>query len=133
MQIIRGKIESAQKVVIYGPEGIGKSYFASRFPNPLFIDTEGSTKHMDVARLPNPSSWTMLLEEVKHVKANPHICETLVIDTVDWTEQLCMNEICAKSQKSGIEDFGYGKGYVYLAEEFGRLLNALTDLIDLIS
>ena len=54
MQITRGKIESAQKCVIYGPEGIGKSYFASKFPNPVFIDTEGSTKHMDVARLPNP-------------------------------------------------------------------------------
>lgn len=44
MNITRGKIKSAQKVVIYGPEGIGKSTFASQFPNPLFIDTEGSTK-----------------------------------------------------------------------------------------
>lgn len=131
MQIIRGKIESAQKVVIYGPEGIGKSYFASRFPNPLFIDTEGSTKHMDVARLPAPSSWTMLLGEINYVKANPNICDTLIVDTADWAERLCMEEICAKSQKTGIEDFGYGKGYVYLAEEFGRLLNALTELIDL--
>ena len=138
MQIIRGKIESAQKVVIYGPEGIGKSYFASKFPNPLFIDTEGSTKHMDVARLPAPSSWTMLLEEVKYVKANPHICDTLVIDTADWAERLCIEHICAnklppkgKETINGIEDFGYGKGYVYLAEEFGRLLNALEELIEL--
>ena len=44
MNITRGKIKSAQKVVIYGPEGIGKSTFASQFPNPLFIDTEGSNK-----------------------------------------------------------------------------------------
>ena len=131
MQITRGKIESAQKVVIYGPEGIGKSYFASRFPNPVFIDTEGSTKHMDVARLPNPSSWTMLLQEINYVRANPNICDTLIVDTADWAERLCIEEICAKSQKTGIEDFGYGKGYVYLAEEFGRLLNALTELIDL--
>ncbi len=131
MQIIRGKIESAQKVVIYGPEGIGKSYFASRFPNPLFIDTEGSTKHMDVARLPNPSSWSMLLEEVKYVKQHPEVCDTLVIDTADWAERLCIEHICSKNKKDGLESFGYGKGYVYLAEEFGRLLNALTELIDL--
>lgn len=138
MQITRGKIESAQKCVLYGPEGIGKSYFASRFPNPVFIDTEGSTKHMDVARLPVPSSWTMLLEEVKYVKTNPHVCDTLVIDTADWAEKLCIDYICAnklppknKEVISGIEDFGYGKGYVYLMEEFGRLLNALTELIDL--
>lgn len=131
MQISHGIIQGAQKICLYGVEGIGKSYFASKFPNPVFIDTEGSTKHMDVARLPNPSSWTMLLQEINYVRANPNICDTLIVDTADWAERLCMEEICAKSQKTGIEDFGYGKGYVYLAEEFGRLLNALTELIDL--
>ena len=131
MQISRGIIQGAQKIVIYGPEGIGKSYFASKFPNPVFIDTEGSTKHMDVARTPKPTSWTMLVEQVKYFKANPTACDTLIIDTVDWAEQLCMADICAKAQKKGIEDFGYGKGYVYLAEEFGRLLNLLEDLIEL--
>ena len=68
MNIIRGKIPSAQKVVIYGPEGIGKTSFAACFPDPLFIDTEGGTKHIDVARLPAPTSWTMLLEQVQEVK-----------------------------------------------------------------
>lgn len=51
MKIIKGKIPCAKKVTIYGPEGIGKSTFASQFPDPIFIDTEGSTKDMDVARL----------------------------------------------------------------------------------
>ena len=40
MQITRGRKARAQKVVIYGPEGIGKSGFASQFPDPVFIDTE---------------------------------------------------------------------------------------------
>ena len=43
MNITRGVIKKAQKVIVYGPEGIGKSTFASKFPDPLFIDTEGST------------------------------------------------------------------------------------------
>lgn len=132
MQITRGIIPGAQKCVIYGPEGIGKSTFAAQFPNPVFIDTEGSTKHMDVARTPKPSSWTMLLEQVRYFRDNPGQCSTLVIDTADWAEQLCVEHVCAKTNppKNGIEDFGYGKGYVYLAEEFGRLLNILTELID---
>lgn len=129
MQITKGKVARAQKAVVYGPEGIGKSTFAAQFPDPLFIDTEGSTYHMDVARTPKPSSWTMLMEQVKHVKNNPHICKTLVIDTADWAEQLCVSEVCSKAQKASIEDFGYGKGYAYLAEEFGRLLNLLEEVI----
>ena len=49
MNISRGKIQSALKVGIYGPEGVGKTTFASQFPGAVFIDTEGSTRHMDVA------------------------------------------------------------------------------------
>lgn len=56
MKIIRGKIPGAKKVVIYGPEGIGKSTFAACFPAPVFIDTEGSTKDMDVDRFEKASS-----------------------------------------------------------------------------
>ena len=130
MQISSGVIKGAQKVLIYGPEGIGKSTLAARFPDPLFIDTEGSTKHMDVKRLPFPTSWTMLMEEVAYVMLNPTCCKTLVIDTADWAEALCISHVCAKAQKNGIEDFGYGKGYTYLAEEFGNLLNRLTEVIE---
>lgn len=130
MEIIRGKIPCAKKTVIYGPEGIGKSTFASKFPDPIFIDTEGSTRDMDVGRLPVPTSWNMLLEEVKYVIQNPSVCKTLVIDTADWAEQLCSAGICDKYQKTGIEDFGYGKGYVFLQEEFGRLLNLLSELAE---
>lgn len=131
MEIIKGKIEGAQKICVYGPEGIGKSTFAAQFPNALFIDTEGSTKHMDVARTPKPSSWTMLMEQVQYVKQNPCSFQTLVIDTADWAEQLCITSVCAKYQKPGIEDFGYGKGYIYLTEEFGRLLNKLEELVEM--
>lgn len=130
MEITRGKIARAKKVVVYGPEGIGKSTFASKFPNPVFIDTEGSTNDMDVARLPRPSSWQMLLEEIDYIKNNPSVCKTLVIDTIDWAEQLCVESICSKHGKSGIEDFGYGNGYVYAKEEFGRFLNHLEDVVE---
>jgi len=130
MEITRGKIAGAQKVVIYGPEGIGKSTFAAQFPDPVFIDTEGSTKHMDVARLPKPTSWTMLLEQIKYIKSHPDTCKTLIIDTADWAEQLCITHICSKAGLSGLEEWGWGKGYTYLAEEWGRFLNALTEVID---
>ena len=131
MQITRGKRARAQKVVIYGPEGIGKSSFASQFPDPVFIDTEGSTDNMDVARLDKPTSWTMLVNEIAFIKANPTECKTLIVDTVDWAEQLAVAHVCSQHGKQGIEDFGWGKGYTYVQEEIGRFLNALSDLVDM--
>ena len=130
MNIIRGKIPCAKKVVIYGPEGIGKSTFASKFPDPVFIDTEGSTKDMDVARFEKASSWPMLMEQIRFVRSNPSICKTLVIDTADWAEQMCVTDLCARYGKKGVEDFGYGNGYVYAKEEFGRFLNALEEVVE---
>lgn len=130
MKIIRGKQSSAKKVVVYGPEGIGKSTFASKFPDPVFIDTEGSTKDMDVARFEKATSWQMLLEQCSYVRDNPSVCMTLVIDTIDWAEQMCVKQICDKHNKDGIESFGYGNGYVYVKEEFGRFLNLLSDVVD---
>ena len=56
MEITKGVIKKPWKVLIYGPEGIGKTTFASRFPDPLFIDTEGSTTRINVARLPVPTT-----------------------------------------------------------------------------
>ena len=130
MQITRGKIPGPVKVLIYGPEGIGKSTLASKFPDPVFIDTEGSTNHMDVARLPAPSSWTMLKEEIQYIKQNPDACKTLIIDTADWAEKMCIEHICAIKKVDGIESIGYGKGYVYVKEEFGSLLNLLNDVLE---
>ena len=130
MEIIKGKVKSAKKVVIYGPEGIGKSTFAAQFPEPLFIDTEGSTSELNVARTKRPSSWTMIIEQIKEIMNTPGLCKTLVIDTIDWAETMCIEHVCQMRGKKGIEDFGYGNGYVYSKEEFGRFLNLLSDVKD---
>lgn len=128
-EVISGTIECKLKTVIYGPEGIGKTTFASKFPDPLFIDTEGSTKHLNVKRLPDPKSWQMLLQEIQHVRDTPNICKTLIIDTADWAERLCIMDVCTRKGWSGIEDPGYGKGFTYLAEEFEKLLKSLDEVI----
>ena len=129
LNITSGKVSRAQKIVVYGSEGIGKTTFASAFPKPLFIDTEGGTAQMDVNRLAMPDSWDGLVALIEEVSRNPGICGTLVIDTADWAEQLCIKDICSKYKKSGIEEFGYGKGYTYISEEFSRFLAACDKVI----
>ncbi|WP_275444485.1 AAA family ATPase [Paenibacillus sp. ACRRX] len=97
-----GKVQKAKKVVLYGPEGVGKSLLAAHFPNPAFIDTEGSTTELDVRRFPKPTSWEMIRQQ------GPSEIGTLVIDTIDWEEMQYTSSVCAQYGKSGIEQFGWG-------------------------
>ena len=128
--ITSGPTATAQKVVLYGVEGIGKSTFASQFPSPIFIDTEGSTANMNVHRMDKPTSWQMLLDEVNYIKQT-HMCDTLIIDTADWAETLANQAVIASDVNAqSIEDFGYGKGYTMVKEKFGKLLNLLSELTD---
>ena len=129
LNITSGRIARPQKIVIFGPEGIGKTSLAAQCPDPVFIDTEGGTAHLDVRRLPKPQTWEELIALIKEVAANPGVCKTLVIDTADWAEAMCTESVCKKYNQPGIESFGYGKGYTYLSEEFSRLLAACDEVI----
>lgn len=128
--ISKGVKPTAKKVVIYGPEGIGKSTLAAAFPSPLFLDVEGGTKALDVDRIDDLNSWSGLISILDMLITQHGHYETIVIDTADWAEKLCAAHICAASKKSGIEDFGYGKGFTYLKEEFAKMLETCDSLID---
>lgn len=127
--ITSGPTATAQKVVLYGVEGIGKSTFASQFPNPVFIDTEGSTSNMNVQRLDNPNSWQMLLDEVNYVKQS-RICSTLIIDSADWSERICKEHLAVLGKWTDSNN-DYGAKYIALEKEFGLLINKLSDLVEL--
>ena len=129
IKISKGKIKRPLRIVVDGVEGVGKSTFAAQFPDPLFIDLENGTDSMDVMRTQKPSNWEELLQIVREVAADPSVCKTLIVDTGDWAEALCVKYICRKYKTDGLESFGYGKGYVYLREEFENLLNELDKAI----
>lgn len=129
LNIVTGVEKTPIKICIYGAEGVGKTSLAAQMPEPLFIDTEGGTSRLNVRRV-KCTSWEDLIAIVKEVVATPTVCKTLVIDTADWAESLCVDYVCNKYRKVNIEDFGYGKGYTYLAEEFGEFLKLLSKLVD---
>lgn len=129
MKISKGIKKGAVKIVIYGPEGIGKSTFASKFPKAAFIDTEGSTKYLDVARFEDITAWDSIIGAVEQVIKDHSDIGTLVLDTADWAELMAIKKVCENCHVKGIEDIGYGKGYVYLQETFKQLLDALEQCI----
>ena len=132
LNISTGTIPRAQKVVLYGVEGIGKTTLASQMPDPLFIDTEGGTAFMDVKRVDGVNSWEDLLATVREVAGTPGVCKTLVIDTADWAEQKLVEWILSENHIKSIEEYGggYGKGVVYLGEKWAQFLKLCDRCID---
>lgn len=124
LPIKSGRQNKPVKAVIYGLEGTGKSTLAAQTPNPLFLDTEGGTTYLDVNRIDQFAGWEGLLDTIEEVARDTTCCATLVIDTADWAEQMAIKHICEKYKQTGLESFGFGKGYTYLAEEFSRMLRA---------
>ena len=130
MNITKGKIKSAQKIVLYAPEGFGKSTFASKFPAPLFIDTEGSTKQLDVQRFDDDmSKWENILEAAAFVAGGATDCRSLVIDTIDWAEQACINKLNKDHNTANILTLDYGKGSLFVVAEFKALMDKLDECI----
>ena len=127
MKITKGKQQRAQRVVIYGVESVGKSTFAAQFPKPLFLDIEGGTSHLDVDRC-EISTWKQLTDALTEAKATDY--KTIVIDSADWAERLCVEDLLASTKKNSIEDFGFGKGWVMVAERMSRFLSSIDQLID---
>jgi hypothetical protein len=132
MEITKGKHITPVKGLFYGPEGVGKSTLASKLPNPLFIDIEGGTGQIDIARTPRPTSWAHLLQIVADLVRDQQGYKTLVIDTADWAERLTILQVCAQNGYSGLGgNKDYGASYNQLAGLWSALLTQLeADFID---
>lgn len=122
---------SGIKAVLYGQEGVGKSSLAAQIPGIVFIDCEGSTTKMDVRRLPAPTSWAMLCDEMEYIRENAAQkgYKAVAIDTFDWAEALALQAICIEHKINGIEGLNYGKGWQYECELIARFLENTDKLI----
>ena len=129
LQIKSGRLAKPVKTVLYGVEGVGKSSLAACFPQPLFLDTEGSTTRLDVDRVDGFTDWEDLISTIREVAQTPGCCQTMVVDTADWAEQMAIAHLLKKHGVDGLESFGFGKGYTYLGEEFTRFLRACDEVI----
>lgn len=132
--VVKGRLAKPIRVLVYGIEGVGKSTFAAGAPSPIFLGAEDGTSELDVARFPEPKSWTDALDAIGELTTSEHEFKTLVVDTLDWLEPICWDHICAtKLTSSGkrvgdIEGFGFGKGYTAALDQWRLLLSKLENL-----
>jgi hypothetical protein len=127
--IQNGPFIRAQKLVIYGPESIGKSTLASKFPDPLFVDTEDGSLRIDTRRIRATDGETFYNAIRALVKAEQMPCKTLVVDTIDAAEVYIRERVLRVHQLKTIEGAAYGSGWALFRQEFNRLLTKFDKFI----
>ena len=126
-QIHTGKQAVPPRVMLYGTEGIGKSTFASQAPNPIFISTEDGLSEIDCSSFPFAKKYTDVTAYLSALAIEQHDYQTVVIDSLDWLEQLIWDDLRSISHVSTIEkvDGGYGKGYIAALGYWRYIVDAL--------
>lgn len=102
-------------VLLYGPEGVGKTTFGASAPAPLVVgNEEGLPRGLTTTpHLPAPKTWVEFMDQLRLISAEKHDFKTLVVDTLDWLEPLLWDHVCRETGYDAIErvDGGFGKGY----------------------
>ena len=125
------------RVVIYGPGGVGKTKLVANASQagltPLILDIEGGVEDLEVDLIPKTQlpDFDSVLEAIASPICRDH--DFLVIDSATALERLAIDDVLAKvpmgkdggGKSQGIEGYGWGKGYRFLADRYDALLQAL--------
>jgi hypothetical protein len=116
-----------QTILLYSQPKLGKSTFASQFPDAVFFECEPGLNHLDVYKVPT-YTWDDLLSACKQIADGKHPFKTIVVDTVDNAFKFCSEHVCAKHNIEYEGDMGHGKGWALVKNEWHRVLTRLASL-----
>lgn len=118
------------RLLIYGPEKIGKTSLAAEFPNPVFLRIEcGPSEGLELDGW-DIGNYAEFLEAIGVLYSDDHDFKTVVVDSVSRMEShLIWPEVCRANGGVGhIEEIAYGKGYKLALPIWEQAINALKDL-----
>lgn len=127
-QITKGPRPAPRRTMLYGVQGIGKSTFGSMADSPVFIPTEDGLGGINCASFPLATEYQQVLTALGELYTEPHSFHTVVIDSLDWLEQLIWTEVCRKRNVESIEDIGYAKGYTFALTQWREVIAGLDAL-----
>ena len=116
----------APRILIHGAEGVGKTTIASKFPATIFLQTEdGCPSGLEIDSFGLIDNFADLRSAIGALASEPHHYQTVVIDSLDATEELIWHDACRSQGWSSIESPGYGKGYVIVESWWIDILKGL--------
>lgn len=116
------------RIVLYGPHGVGKTTFGACAPAPILMPFEDGVGKLEIARFPILQSWTETVEALGALINEAHDYGTVVVDSLDWLEPIVWAEVCKRHGKKDIEEFGYGKGYLFACDVWREFFDGLRAL-----
>jgi len=126
LELIETGIQTGpRRVMLYGEHGIGKSTWAANAWKPIFIQTEDGLGQIDCTRFPLATSYEDVMAALTALYEEDHDFQTIVVDTLDWLQQLIFKKVCDDRQVTTIEDIGYAKGYTFAMQHWREVLKAL--------
>jgi hypothetical protein len=115
-------------MIVFGSAGVGKTTFAAAAPNPVFLQTEAGEGALELSAFPLIKTYDELIEAITALIEHEHDYGTLVLDSLDHLEPLIWKKVCQVEGKKSIEEFGYGKGYVFALDYWREFLAAINSL-----
>ncbi len=128
MKFEEGLITTPFFIIIYGAPGVGKSSFCANAPEPVYLDVEEGTKKIDVKRVSGFENYEQFLSLINMIIDGSRLekYKTIIIDTIDFLEQMIIEFVCRTNGKNTLSDFSYGKGYQLVSEQWFTLLDKLS-------
>lgn len=124
------KHSAPPRLLIHGVEGVGKSSFAAQLPNPIFINIEDGLGGIEANAFPVPETFEQVIEQLDAIGEGHYPCDSVVIDSIDWLQELIFEHTARIGGQPDIEAFGYGKGYVKAMDDWSSVLMRLEALRD---
>jgi hypothetical protein len=128
LRIHSGKRNMPRRILTYGTKGVGKSTFASKAPNPVFLPTEEGLNDIDCKSYDLAETFEQYMQHLGHVYTSQHDYRTVVTDTGDWLEQLIWGRVCRDRKVDNIADIGYAKGYDFAITYWRQVMAGLDAL-----
>ena len=128
--ITTGPTQMAPRIMIYGPEGVGKSTFAASAPKPIFVQTEDGLSAISTSKFPLCERYEDVVAQLTALRDGEHEFATVCVDSLDWLERLIWDRVCADYGVKSIEkaDGGYGKGYVHALSYWREIVKLLNQI-----